>query len=177
MEEIKKLVGRKRIKPIDIEKRIGVNNPLAGIDFKIVVRSLPTGTWDKDKETGILTLHEQELEQCDFVKVYTNPEHRKIVCGLSDSAKRLFLWIVYEVEAGKDWVWINKKEFMKEVGITSINTYKKAMSELVRYGFIQLSLVGDVFWINPRLFFAGSRVNKYPNNVVEYEPKKKDDAA
>lgn len=171
MKEIKS--GRKKIKPDSevVEAKIGVN-PLAGTDFKILIRKLPTGSWDKD-DTGILTPHEVDLEQDEFVKLYTKPENRKIVGSLSDAARKLFMWIAYEVETGKDWVWVNKRRFMDEVGVKSINTYKKAMSELVRYGFIQLSLVKDVFWINPKLLFAGSRINKYPDKVEVYEPKEK----
>lgn len=164
-------MGRKALKPQEIESRIGTNNPLVGESFKIIVRKMIEG--GKYRQDGdVLIPLEVEVEKEDYVKVYVKPENRKIINALTDTSKRLYIWIMYNIEHGSDWIWINKKLFMSEVHISSLNTYKKAVEELARYNLIHFTAIKDVFWINPRLFFAGSRVNKYPKNVEYYEPKK-----
>jgi hypothetical protein len=145
-----------------------VNNPLAGSDFKILITKFP----DKDRlklSDGIYVPVEVELERDEYCKVYTKSENRKIVAQLSPSAKSLFLWIVYELESGKDYLWVNKRRYMEENSVSSINTYKKAIAELARLTFICASVVKDVYWINPKLMFAGSRINKYPKNIELYK--------
>lgn len=161
-----------KCKKPEIKDEDFLHNPLAGIDFKIIVNlRVVEGTFIKDGEE--LLPKEIELEKENITKVYTKPENRKVMIGLSAGSQRLFLWIAYELEHGRDYLWINKKRYMAESGITSINTYKRAIAELVRYNLIAVSLLKDVFWINPRLFFAGSRINKYPSHVEVYEPKPK----
>ena len=84
----------------------------------------------------------------------------------SAGAKSLYIHILYELEYGCDYIEINVKRYMKENNISSINTYKDAVKQLSRYLIIYPSVIKGVYWINPKLFFAGSRVNKYPKNVV-----------
>ncbi len=144
------------------------NNPLTGSDFKILIHRRQ----DKNKLElidGIYVPVEIELERDEYCKIYTKSENRKIVAQLSPSAKSLFLWIVYELENGKDYLWLNKRRYMEENSVSSINTYKKAIAELARLTFVCASIVKDVYWINPKLMFSGSRINKYPKNIEVYK--------
>lgn len=161
------MTKRPNIKPEEF-----VANPLINSEFKIeVLKFTDTKAFTTDAEQLHLP-KEYELEREKAVKVYTKSEHRLFVSKLSPGAKSLFLWLIYEVEAGKDYLWINKQRYMEENSIASINTYKTAVDELSRYLFIYPSLVKDVYWINPRLFFCGNRVAKYKNHIVQYKPKK-----
>lgn len=159
-----------RYKAPNIDDSKFVNNPLAGIDFKILINRL------KDKHKGVMVGGlfvpiEVEFERDEYTKIYIKSENRKIVAGLSPTAKSLFLWLVYEVESGKDFLWVNKRRYMEENGVSSINTYKKAISELAEHLFVCASVVKDVYWVNPRLMFCGSRINKYPDRVAQYKIK------
>ena len=94
-------------------------------------------------------------------KLYSSPENRVIVNNLSDKAKSLFLWVAFELEVGKDFVWINRTRYMSELNISSTTTISNAINELVRYGFLSHSSVKGVYWINPGFLFNGSRIKKY----------------
>lgn len=97
---------------------------------------------------------------------------RKEVMGLCDRGMRLFLFVCYELESGKAFVVVNRKRFMKEAGIRSVNTFKAAVNDLCRLGMISLTDARDVFWVNPDYFFRGSRVNAFPDRVrVKYQEK------
>ena len=151
--------------PLDFER-----NPLVDSEFKIVVRKFKDGSWTTDKGNKVHQLKEIELEQDRFTKVYTRPEARKSVAMLSPAAKSLLIWIIFELEPAQDWLWINSQRYMDENCLSSVNTYKTAVEELCRCLFIYaaLSKYKDTYWINPRLLFCGSRINKYPNNI-EYK--------
>lgn len=143
-----------------------IQNPLVGSDFKILINKVIDGK-HLQLVDGVLVPTEIEYERGRYSKVYLKPEHRKMVSMLSPGGKSLYLWIIYELDAGKDYLWVNRTRYMEENRLTSVNTYKKAMAELVRLTFLCPSMVKDVYWINPRLIFCGSRVNRYPNNLSE----------
>jgi hypothetical protein len=161
-----------RYKAPNIDEKDFVNNPLAGSDFKILINRVT----DRERlrlVDNVYVPYELELERDEYCKVYTKSENRKIVAQLSPSAKSLFLWIVYELESGKDYLWLNKRRYMEENSVASINTYKKAIAELARLTFVCASIVKDVYWVNPRLMFSGSRINKYPSHIEDYKSKSK----
>lgn len=127
-------------------------------------------TLDKDGETLIPVI--QDVEATPITKVFVTPERRKIVNFLSPKAKSFFLWLMYELDAGKDYTWINKDRYMKELEITSVNTIKDAIKELHRYALISPTVIKDVYWINPDFFFRGDRIRKYPKNVKKCQKQK-----
>ena len=146
------------------ETALGLN-PMVDSSFVIPIRksALP----HQFKIDGDLKLPvELEMEKEDLVKVYTKSENRLHVANLSNGAKSLYLHIVYEIPYGKDYIEINFKRYMQENNISSLNTYKAALQELHSQLFICPSVVKGIYWINPRLFFAGNRVTKYPKNVI-----------
>lgn len=154
-------MGRKKIKPI-IDLDI-MGNPFAK-DIKIeVVSSCIDGIYRKDGDILVPNVYLREREVA--TKIYRSPDSRGLICGLSEVGLRIFVWLTYEVETGKDYVWVNRVRIMKELGIKSVNTYKLGIENLIRYDVIALSLIKDVYWINPRLFFSGNRVKKYRGKV------------
>ncbi len=139
-------------------------NPFDDIDFAIHANTKrEEGKFVSEGE--ILLPKYYDMENANIVKIYSTPSNRKVITLLSANAIKLFLWIAYELEYGKDAVWINKHRYMKEAQISSINTYKKAIGELERYELIRLSKEKSVYWINPRYLFKGSRITKYPNKI------------
>lgn len=156
----------------EIENEIG-KNPLITSDFKIQITILTDGTSYK-YDGDILVPREVELEREVITKLYSGRDYRLLVMKLSPPAQRFFLWIAYELESGKDYIVVNRKRYMKENGVSSINTYKKSVADLSKETIIAYTCKRDVFWINPKYFFCGSRISKYPAHVEIYEPKKKE---
>jgi len=153
-----------KYKKPDFNKEILGLNPYS-TSLEIPVNKIPfKGSYRKVGDT-----FEQITERVEYdpsCKMYTNPHKRKLMAGMKDRSKSLLLWIMYEIDPNEDYLWINRKRYMEEIGVSSINTYKAAVNELVRYCFIGLTVVPGVYWINPDHFFNGSRIKKYPKSVI-----------
>lgn len=151
-------------------RKPSISNTLMGVNpfsnnLKIEVNRVTfEKQFSRDKD-GVWLPVEKELEIDKSCRIYINREKRLLVLCLSARAKDLLMWIIYETEVSCEWIWINKKRYMAEVGVSSVNTYKGALVELIKSGYILSSVVKDTFWINPALFFNGSRVAAFPNNV------------
>ena len=166
-----------KVKDID-EKKLGAN-PFTIGDFKILVRKrLDYEKLSKD-EDGVYLPSENEYEQEKIVKLYVSQKklNKALDVGvdsLNALGCELFFWIAGRLIAGQDYFFLDKNAFMKDKGIASVNTYKKGLNDLIAKGIIQPNLIyKGIYWINPKFVFCGSRVNKYPENVVEYKPKGK----
>lgn len=142
-----------------------LNNPFQ-YSLEIPVTVIISNTeYVKDPADGIIINKKIFLERTPVVKIYTSKETEQFVYNLSDRAQRLYLHILYNLNAAVDYIQINRRTYMDEQKIKSVNTYKAAEKELIRYNFILHTEYKTVFWINPNLFFAGSRIQKYPNNL------------
>lgn len=126
------------------------------------------------KEDGIILPKYGKVEIDDYCKVYISASRRKVMNELTARGKELLLWIIYEVDPNKDYLWVNKNRYMYENGIGSVNTYKAALAEVMKAGFICASPVKDVYWINPAMFYSGNRITQFPKNVqILYSEKEK----
>lgn len=152
------VLSMRELKPKFTDKELG-NNPFAQ-QINIPTRSF-TGKEYFTDEDGDKFPTEIVMDAGVCTKIYISAENRIIVNNLSDKARALFLWIAFELETGKDFVWINRTRYMSELNISSTTTVSNAINELVRYGFISHTPVKGVFWINPGFLFNGSRIKKY----------------
>lgn len=164
------MIDKNKIKKPKIDPEKLKNNPLVNEDFRIVVNKMIDEKSFK-REDDLLVHKDYEMEKESITKVYTLPLYRKLVSTLSPRAKSLFLWLLYEIESGKDYIWINKYRYMEENDISSINTYKESIVDLIVPNIICATIYPDVYWINPRYFFNGNRMNKYQDHVEIYKPK------
>lgn len=155
----------KEVKPDIDDSKLGIN-PLTINDLEIKVVDKTFKSFKFDSETII---HDSALIEYDTsTKVYNKANNRLFVAKLTAGSKSLLLWLIFEMDNNKDYIWINKTRYMEENDISSINTYKKAITELTRYCVIYPMLgKRNVYWINPRLMFNGNRVTKYPNNIIK----------
>ena len=166
-------MAAKKLKP-NIDERDLVSNPLTfSSDFIVRVRDMDKSIDMVDVNSiqdGIVVVPPSKITQRfvvedePFTKIYSSSALRKNLMGCTPKSKDLLWFIVYELESGKDWLWINRQRYMEESNV-SLNTYKAAIQELVRYNFIQVTLYTDVYWINPMYFFKGDRIKKYPKHV------------
>ena len=127
--------------------------PVAYLEFKDSFQVDEQGDWLNTKK---------RVDNSPNCKLYTSSLNRKLVSKLSPCGKELYLWIMYEIEVGKEALWINRDRYLEE-NETSINTYKKAIEELIKNAIIAYTVVKDVYWINPSYFFSGDRLKMYPD--------------
>lgn len=148
---------------LSLGARLG-SNPLVGDDFVIRISKIAhKGGFKKDGEDWLPL--DYDLERDKKVFVYTHRSLRESISALSGLAKGLFLWLLYEVEYGRDYIDLKKDRYMFENGLKSEWSYRKGRNELIRYKIICPTVVRGVYWINPAYFFAGSRSKKYPSRV------------
>jgi hypothetical protein len=154
---------RRGIKPdFDLEK-LGINPFLGALVVPVTVMPVK-GNYTVDKD-GILLPSVIEIEGERMCKIFIPSPKRKAVMALSLRGQQLLWWVVFKMESGQDFLWINRPMCMEETGISSINTYRDALNDLIRNGFLSRTVVNGVYWINPSYFFSGSRPHSFPKNV------------
>jgi len=154
-------INKVAVKVRDVD--IGVNPFMKDVNIKVSVVNLEG---DYVKEDDLYLPNNTYIESEPYTKIFINAENRKIVNKLTQRGKDLLLWLLYEMEAGQDFIKINKVRYMKELSIKSVNTYKTALSELIRYGMLKESKAKDIYWINSQFFFNGNRIKKYKKQLI-----------
>lgn len=138
-----------------------LRNPFS-FSLKIdVTKNIENSKLKPDKD-GIMLPTIWFSERQPATKLFHSPGVIDIVGNLSDGAMRLFLYVAYTIDRGKDYIQINIERYLKKNNIKSKRTYATALNELIRYGFIVNTEFDGVYWINPIIFFCGDRINKYP---------------
>lgn len=105
------------------------------------------------------------LDKVQSTRIYYSTGAKEIIYNLSDRAQRLYIYVLYNLPKGKDYVQINKDNYMKKNNVKSRITYGHALKELIRYGFIVRTMYKTVYWTNPVLFSSSNRLKMYPNNL------------
>ena len=157
MEKIKLTPKEKKIK---LEKELG-NNPFTfSININIPTAKRPTGRYYEDSEG--FKLPEESIQDIEpYTKVFIGRGNRDVINKLNDRCKSMLLWIMQELEAGRDYVYLPRKRYMEELDISSTTTVTNAFAELTRCSFITPSVIKDIYWINPMFIFRGDRIKKY----------------
>lgn len=158
----------KYVKPKFEETDLG-DNPFL-LSLKIKVNKIQTSdkykVYGKDAgDDAIFELASFEYESTSYCKLFSDADRRVRMVSLKPRAKDLLLWLMYEIKPGKDWIWLNKVRYMEENEIGSINTYKEALKDLIKKGYLNKTVVADTYWINPHFFFNGNRIKSFPDNV------------
>ena len=155
-----------------VDESMLINNPFANdmyLRHKSYVKKNNYLTADDVVNNEMYKLHkfgEEIIVEVDSsTKVYTRAGFRLDIFSRTEKARSLFLWLIYEIESGKDFLWLNKNRYMTEASV-SLNTYKSAVEELCLNKVITPTIYPEYFWINPVYFFNGNRLKKYPNNLV-----------
>lgn len=159
--EVKK---KREFKPKFNEELLGDNPFSLQLQIPVNIKEFHN-QYKKDKDGDLVPVF-SELEADKACKVYIDSERRLRTNKLSPRAKELLMWLFYEVKAGQDYLWLNRVRYMSENNISSPNTYRSALNELITNGFITRTVVNAVYWINPSIFFNGSRIAKYPMRII-----------
>lgn len=159
MEKLKK----REFKPNYNEAMLGINPFLDHLVIEVNSFEFKH-QYKKDKDGDLLPVV-GEVEAERKTSLYVASEKRLRANKLSPRAKELYLWLLYEADNGKDYLWLNRVRYMKENDINSPTTYRSAINELISNGFVSRTVVGAVYWLNPALFFNGNRIVKFPKNL------------
>ena len=107
----------------------------------------------------------QVIEEQIYTKLYHDTDFRDICLRLNERGLKLVMYILYQLPANDDYIWINNVHFQDKCGYNKKTDYVEAVMELIRYGIITTTIYDDVYFINPLIFFCGNRLKKYPDNI------------
>ena len=146
------------------EETMGINPFVSSL----VIRAFSVRSGYVPDEGGDMLVDNMvEMDAESFAKMFDKAENRIVMTGLSFRALQVWTWCMFTVEPGKDYVWVNVSRLMEECRIKAVKTFRAAMMELMRYGYVApVAGIKNVYWLNPAMGFKGSRVKKYPKNVV-----------
>lgn len=163
-------MSKRQLKPVINEDKMGLNPFTETLVIPITRRNI-YGNY-KRSEGGLIPA-EFDYDATSHAKLFCDSDRRYLNNSLTLRAKELLLWVMFQVNNAQDYIWINKTMYMEENNITSINTYKEALADLVKKKYLSITLIKDVYWINPNYFFKGNRLAKYPNNIItKYDCRK-----
>ncbi|WP_026768520.1 hypothetical protein [Asinibacterium sp. OR53] len=119
----------------------------------------------------------REMPNYEFTKVINSAKNRNTILNLSDSAVRLFVYILYEIEHLNDTIDLEYEQVQKKgLGIKSRDTYRKAIDKLSeakvikRIGKKPKGVDYHLFHFNPQMLFCGEAKNFY-RGVIEAHPE------
>lgn len=156
-------MARLKVKPDLSKESVGINPMISGLKIYTVKKQFKV--INKFLEDDI---KENDLEAIPYTKVFEVEGGKHQVLDLPIRGQQLYLWLIHSLSSAQDCVWIDVRAYMKRMNIKSVNTYKKAVSDLCDGLYIaphHKPKFKDVYWINPYFFFKGSRINKYPDRV------------
>ena len=113
-------------------------------------------------------------DKSPHVKVFRDRDGADKVFELSECAKCLYLYILYSLESGRDWIMLNGKPYADRTGVKARGTLAKAKEELWKAHFIEPTAIRSVYFINPAYFFAGSRSVKFHKHLQKHTDRVKD---
>ncbi len=156
----------KILRPEIDEKTMGINPFVSSLVVKVFASR--SGYVPDEEDGGMLVDNWVQLEVDTFAKMFDGADNRLVMAGLSFRALQVWNWVLFTLEPGKDYVWINQDRLMNECRVKSVKTFRAAVMELIRYGHLAVCAgLKNVYWINPSIGFKGSRVKKFPANVVK----------
>lgn len=146
-----------KVNPFSFSLKIPVTEIMKSGEFKKVE--------DEELSEGVILNATYYVERTQSTKIYHCENCKQMIYDLSPKAQRMYLYVLYNLKRGKDWIQINKENYMTKNNITAKNTVNDAIKELTRFGFIAPTVeYKSAYWINPTLFFSGNRLNKFPSN-------------
>ena len=166
-------MGRKALVDDFDDKKLGVNPFIKDLVILVTDVSEDKVLHETKDVTDHMVVNVSEyrtfsftLEKQVYVKYFRNTEFRKLIASRKGNTNKLFLWIQGEVKSGRDYLTININRCKLECCFNH-NTYRSSVQDLIEIGVLANTKHRNVFWINPKMFYCGSRIKKYSDNVIK----------
>ena len=153
----------KKLPEID-ESKLGMN-PFTNELIIEASKLEEKGKWVMDTDGTLIPSH-HVVERQKYTKLYHYSGARDRMLNMSSGALRMIVYIAYTMDGTKDWIRVTPDTYGKKAEKGSLNTYKRAIEELIRYGYITPTIYKYTYWVNPSQMFTGNRINKYPEKVI-----------
>ena len=128
----------------------------------------------KIENDELFLISKKEVETEDFVKIFIKT--LKVFFDLQPASIKLFCYIATELDY-KDKVYLSPKKSLKYMGYDSESSYRRAVNELIKNNIIANSDETNWYWVNPAIFYKGSRISlieQYVDKEMEKFKKESD---
>ena len=106
------------------------------------------------------------LESQEYARLFMSFENRNLLSSLSPRGTHLLFWLMNKVVKGHDLILIDRHQYMKDSNISRQETYMNAVADLVMAKVLNKApRFTDLYFINPHIFFKGSRLMKYKSEL------------
>ncbi len=123
-------------------------------------------------ENGKLVPMRTPMDAVKSTKVYHNAGDGDEALSLTAAGMRMYVYIIHKMESATDWIRIMPENYAAKAERCSMKSYKRAVDELIDKKYICTSPFKYTYYINPKKLFCGSRIIKYPNNLMYKKPWK-----
>lgn len=162
---VKKLTEMEEKLPEIDESKLG-KNPFSQELVIDVTKVEDEGKFIVDEDGVSLPAHHY-IEKQKCVKFYKFKGAREHMLSLSAGALRMIVYIGFTLDGSKDYIRVLPSTYDKKTGKGSLNTYKRAIDELITAGYLTptIQIYKHTYWVNPAMMFCASRKDKYPTKV------------
>ena len=123
-------------------------------------------TGEVEGHTAVMSVKEVDEEQ--FVKIYAS--RMSDMWSLSKPAQKVFSFIAHKLKPNQDTVQIAPEYHKKEIGYKSKSQVVSGIAELLEKEFIAKTNLPYTFFINPNIFFNGSRISFIDSYINKDSP-------
>jgi hypothetical protein len=107
------------------------------------------------------------IDVSNKVTLYEFRAKKEMLLSLNAEVVKMMMVIVASIQDRIDSVYLNKDTYCKKAKIGNKMFYK-CIDKLVEIKAIERHKgKASTYWINPAFFFAGNRLNKYPDNITK----------
>lgn len=122
-----------------------------------------------DKDTVVVD-KEYSYDLDRKVSLFQNKLNRMLFGSMTYSEMKLFLYICMVLKHNDTYVFINhrlvKEDLLDDKGFGNYSL-RGGIKKLISRNIIRETGVKDFYWINPKVFFAGNRVEVFKDNYVK----------
>lgn len=123
-------------------------------------------TGEVEGHNAVMTVKEVDEEQ--FVKIYTS--RMSEMWNLSKSAQKVFHYIANNLKPNQDTIMISPEYHKEQIGYKSKSQVVTGIAELIEAEFIAKANLPYNYFINPNIFFNGSRISFIDSYINKDNP-------
>lgn len=142
-----------------------LNSPfrVEGVETRQYIQKVDEKLWVDPETSELYSVKKvpKNREQLNDTMTYTKlfVDSRSILLKLSGTGLKVLVYGICIIRPLSQTVVLNIPDIQVETGISSPNTIRTAISELIEAGIVAQKLGSNIeFWVNPNIFFNGNRL-------------------
>lgn len=142
-----------------------LNSPfkLHGVETRQYIQKSDEKLWVDPETSEMYSLKKvpKSRETLSDTMTYTKlfVDNRELFMKLTGTGLKVLVYAMCTIRPLSNTVVINPPDVLLETGMTSPNSVRNAIAELIEEGIVAQKLGSNIeFWVNPNVFFNGNRL-------------------